>query len=244
MKIFNIFTVANQKQYQKEDFIMILAHIVEKGLYEPENLQTNIYTIMDNGVYEKARVSESLLDLIKLAKQQRYIIDEIVIPDVIGDYEATKKLFKDNYKTAFEYRDDYRYIYVAQANNLEQLKDAVDMVNKEPYLKLTLGVPKSSPFGRTSSDAIKILKGCKVPIHFLGIKENYIELLPVKNIIRSCDSVQLSYIARDYSVQDKNLASKIRQGNPIDLLTDSINETKIELTRVVVNKELKKIGLL
>lgn len=244
MKIFNIFTVANQQQYRKEDFVMILAHIVEKGLYDAENLKTNIYTIMDNGVYEKARVSESLADLIALASKQEYNISEIVIPDVIGDYEATKQLYKDNYDVACLHKHNYCFMYVAQASNLDQLKDAIEMVNNEKNLRLVLGIPKNSPFSRTSKETIEVLKTCKVPIHFLGIRENYKELLPVKDIIRSCDSIQMSYVARDYSVQDKNLIEKTRVGAPIDLIKDAVNDTKIDLTRVVINKELKSFGIL
>ena len=244
MKICNIFTVQNQEQYKKENYAMILAHLLEKDLYKPENLFMCMHIIMDNGAYENSQVSKDINDLISLVSKRKVIVDEIVIPDVMGDYEKTKQLYKDNYKAMFSYRDDFQFMYVVHAETIEQLHEAIDMVNKEQYLRLVLGIPKHGKLNRTSNKFIKELQKCNVPIHFLGIKESFEELLPVKNIIRSCDSIQLSYIARDCSVQQENLYKYQRTGNVIDLETDYINDTKIDMTRIMLNKELKNNGIL
>lgn len=244
MKICNIFTVKNQEQYKKEDFGMILAHLLEKDLYDSNNLYMCRHMIMDNGAYENSQVSRNIIDLVNLVRKHKVIVDEIVIPDVIGDYEATKKLYKDNYNDMFAYRDDFQFMYVAHVNTIEQLREAIYMVNHEKYLRLVLGIPKHCAINRTSNEFVNTLRMCEVPVHFLGIKESFEELLPAKNVIRSCDSIQLSYIARDKSVQQKDLYKYKRTGEIIDLENDYINDTKIDLTRIVLNKELKNLGIL
>ena len=247
MNIFNIYTVKNQDEYAYEEYAMILAHILEKGLYARENFINCKHIIMDNGVYEKAQVSTDLSSLISLANSCGILIDEIVIPDVIGNYEKSKELYQKNYQTMYAYRDDYQFMYVAHAQNEEQLLDAIDMVNREKYVKLVLGIPKHSQLDRTSNSVKKILKKCKVPIHFLGIKKSFEELKSVSKLIRSCDSVQLTYITRDYSIAEKFsdvLYNKPRLGNDINLLTDSVNSTKLKLMKTAINEELKKYGIL
>lgn len=172
MKICNIFTVQNQEQYKKENYAMILAHLLEKDLYKPENLYMCKHIIMDNGAYENSQVSKNINDLISLVSKHKVIVDEIVIPDVIGNYEKTKQLYKDNYNAMFSYRDDFKFMYVVHAETIEQLREAVNMVNREQYLRLVLGVPKHGKLDRTSDNFIRELQRCNVPIHFLGIKES------------------------------------------------------------------------
>lgn len=244
MKIFNIYPIKNQQAYAKEDYAMILAHLLEKGLYDYSALNRNRYIIMDNGAYEKSKVSNSMFDLVALANKSNVIVDEIVIPDSIGDYEETLNLYKNNYNAMFSYRDDYNFMYVVHARNYDDLADAIKMVNNEPYVHLTLGIPKNSKINRTSDKAIELYRKCSVPIHFLGIKESFDELIKVKNVIRSCDSVQLVYLTRDYSVQDKNLISKKRQEPVINLETDGVNDTKLSMMKITIEKELKANGLL
>lgn len=244
MKICNIFTIQNQEQYKKENYAMILAHLLEKDLYDPENLFACSHIIMDNGAYENSQVSKDINDLITLVGNHKVIVDEIVIPDVMGDYEKTKQLYKDNYETMLTYKDNFQFMYVVHAKTIEQLHEAIDMVNKEQCLKLVLGIPKHGKLNRTSSKFIRELHMCNVPIHFLGIRESFEELLPVKNIIRSCDSIQLSYIARDCNMQQESLYDYQRVGKVIDLETDYINDTKIDKARIMLNRELKDNGIL
>ena len=162
----------------------------------------------------------------------------------MGDYEKTKQLYKDNYETMLTYKNDFQFMYVVHAKTIEQLHEAIDMVNKEQNLKLVLGIPKHGELNRTSNRFIRELHICNVPIHFLGIRESFEELLPVKNIIRSCDSIQLSYIARDCNVQQESLYEYQRVGKVIDLETDYINDAKIDKARIMLNRELKDNGIL
>ena len=48
--------------------VMILAHLVQRKLYNPDNFNDLQYIIMDNGLFEKAQVSTKLMDCIELAE--------------------------------------------------------------------------------------------------------------------------------------------------------------------------------
>lgn len=242
MKIFNIYPVKNQYMYAEEDYSMILAHLVAKGLYDPKNFNQNRYIIMDNGAYESSRVSTSLKDLIDIARKSGIVIDELVIPDVIGDYEKTKDLYNANYETMKE-NDDFTYMYVAHVQDLDDLEEAIEMVNNEQDVSLVLGIPKHCKIDRYSKDAIELYKTCNKPIHFLGIKNNYKELLPVKDIIRSCDSAQVSYIARDVT-GNHVLVMQERKDPVIDLEKDKIDEYQLKHTKKRLLEELELNGLL
>ena len=244
MKLFNIYPIKNQKHYLHDDYAMILAHLLEKNLYDYKQLNSNRYIIMDNGAYEHARVSASLKDLIDLANKSKIVVDEIVIPDAIGDYEATKKLYYDNYRYMLEYADDFQFMYVAHVSNLDELKEAIEMVNSVEDVALTLGIPKHCKLDRTCDEAIELYKTCQVPIHFLGIKKSYSELIKVKDIIRSCDTVQLLYLARDNDINCNNLIEQTRKGPVIDLETDSVDDNKIREMKKVMHKELVSNGIL
>lgn len=60
MKLANIYPIANQRNYEGESYVMILAHLVKEGLYNPDVFCDKQYIIMDNGLYEGAQVSTSL----------------------------------------------------------------------------------------------------------------------------------------------------------------------------------------
>lgn len=243
MKIFNIYPIRNQDMYDNEDYAMILAHLLEKDKYDPNYFKHNFRVIMDNGVYENAKVSNRILSLIELANSSDILIDEIVIPDVIGDYVMSRKLYEENYQDMLANKDDYTFMYVAHASNIKELKDAVKMVNDEKELDLVLGIPKRCKFDRTSSEAIAVYKTCQVPIHFLGIKDSFAELEPVKNIIRSCDSVQMCYLTRD--CKDSNdLLNECRHNPVIDLEKDCIDHNDLHIMKTKLNKELKDNGIL
>lgn len=246
MKIFNIYPVKNQSMYKNEDFSMILAHLVEKKLYDPKNFNQNRYIIMDNGAYESSRVSTNLRDLVTIARSSGIVVDEIVIPDVIGDYEKTKQLFNDNYNVMKENAQDFNFMYVAHVSNLDQLKEAIDIVNDEYFkdeVSITLGIPKHCKINRYGKEAIELYKKCHCPIHFLGIKENYEELECVNGIIRSCDSAQICYIARDHFNSNYMMNQK-RIGKAIDLENDCIENNKLQSTKDILTKELLLDGLL
>ena len=99
-KIANIFPIANQKYYKNEEYIMILAHLLKDGLYDPKHFnKKHQYVILDNGLYEKSQVSNKLETYIELAETCGIEIHEIVIPDEMFNCKSTIQLFLDNLET-------------------------------------------------------------------------------------------------------------------------------------------------
>ena len=234
LKVANIWPVANQNHYKDEDVVMILAHIVKQGLYNPSNFNEKQYIIMDNGLFEKSQVSTSLKDCIDIAVESEIDVDEIIIPDAANDSKATVKLFEDNLETVRAYQDVYNFMFVAQAKTYEELSYMIDYANAfYGSVKLTIGISKLTPLARDSNKALEIYSKCKFPIHFLGIKTTFSELLPVRNIIRSCDTSQLAFMAKNnVSLEDLDLVHYARKGIDIDLVKDNCNNRRLcELAR-------------
>ena len=197
MKIANIYPIANQQFYRCEEYVMILAHLVKKNLYDKKHFCDVQYIIMDNGLFEGEQVSTNLQDLIDLAERSEIPVDEIIVPDVINDLDATIELFEKNLETIRKYNKKYRFMFVAQAATYKDLERAIDYINQYEDLELTVGISKLSPLNRDSDFAIEQYKKCKFPIHFLGIKSTLNEILRCVEYIRSCDTSQLAFVAKN-----------------------------------------------
>lgn len=256
MRIVNIYPIANQKFYAYEKITMILAHLLKKGLYDPSHFNRDQYIIMDNGAYEKSMVSNSLQDCIDIAEASGIPANEIIIPDVFGDLEGTIKLFNDNRDTIIKYGKKYNFMFVAHNKNIDELRKAFLFAREHDYCEsIVIGVPKCSGTQRNSHEAIEIYKQCSLPIHFLGVKRSFSELLPVKDIIRSCDTSQVSYIAKNYDIvnnfnnmSDHSMILDIGRskdmGPDIDLEYDKLDDIKL---RKILNWEkgaFNKYGIL
>lgn len=217
MQIANIYPVKNQDLYKNEEFVMILAHLFKKGYYKPDSFNKNSYIIMDNGLYEEAQVSTSLQDIVDMADNSEFKIHELIIPDVLNDLRANIKMFEDNLMTVSRYDYRYRFMFVAQSQTIEEFREAIRYINQYYGSKnLSVGVSKLCPFNRDNPEVIEIVKECKFPVHYLGIKTTFKEVLPVKNIIRSCDTSQLAYIAKNELVLPDSLIDYERKGRRAD----------------------------
>lgn len=248
MKIANIYPVANQLLYKDETYAMILAHLVKDNRYFKENLSVpGQYIIMDNGLFEKAQVSTSLLDCILLAQRSGIPVNEIIIPDAINDPARTIELFLENLDTVRKYDDEYKFMFVAQANDEHELEQMIDFINRY-NLNLSVGVSKLCPFDRASEEAIRIYKKCKYPIHILGIKKTFAELDALAEVkqIRGCDTSQLAFM--DKNCVQTHLLDDVhdysRSGEDIDLAKDVCDNTNLIRLKLEEQELLKKYGIL
>lgn len=248
MRIANIYPVANQLLYQDEQYVMILAHLVKAGKYHPENFNSyNQYVIMDNGLFEQAQVSTNLLECIKLAKESKINVDEIIIPDAINDSARTVELFLKNLKTIRAYKHDYKFMFVAQSRDERELEYMIDFINRYS-LNLSVGISKLCPFDRASDEAIRIYKKCRYPIHILGIKKTFAELDALARIeqIRGCDTSQLAFMDKNawsVTVLD-NVHDYVRDGEDIDLAKDTCDNCNLIQLKFEEQECLKKHGIL
>lgn len=248
MKIANIYPIANQKLYKDETYVMILAHLVKAKKYDPQNFKyPGQYIIMDNGLFEKAQVSTSLLDCIHLAEDSGIDVDEIIIPDAVNDPARTIELFLDNLDTIREYGSCYTFMFVAQANDEHELGMMIDFINRYE-LNLSIGISKLCPFDRASDEAIEVYKRSRYPIHMLGIKSTFAELdklAEIKNI-RGCDTSQLAFMDKnDYQLTVfDNVHDYERSGTDIDLDRDICSNTNLIQLKLEERECLKKYGIL
>lgn len=248
MKIANIYPIANQLLYKDETYAMILAHLVKDNRYFKENFNlAGQYIIMDNGLFEKAQVSTSLLDCILLAQRSGIAVNEIIIPDAVNDPARTIELFLENLDTVKAYGDEYKFMFVAQANDEHELEQMIDFINRY-NLNLSVGISKLCPFDRASEEAIRIYKKCKYPIHILGIKKTFAELDALADVkqIRGCDTSQLAFMDKNsYQLQVfDTVHDYVRDGEDIDLAKDVCNNANLIRLKLEEQESLKKHGIL
>lgn len=246
MKIANIYPVKAQAMYRGEECVMILAHLVKKGLYTPDVFTNkNQFIIMDNGLFEGEQVDTDVNTCIELAQQSGIDVDEIIVPDAVNDMRTTKELFEQNLFTMRRYKDDFRFMVVAQAKNYQELQEIICFYNRyEGVLPLTVGISKLAEWDRGSEEAIRIYKSCLLPIHFLGIKKSFAELFGVSDIIRSCDTSQLAFIDKNTDKIPDRILTYVREGKDIDLEHDDCNIPRLMCLRSLFQAEGKLSGIL
>lgn len=250
MKIANIYPISNQLFYSSEEYVMILAHLLKKGGYCPQLFQEKQWIILDNGLFENQQVSTDLNDLIQLAENSGIPVKEIIIPDTMKDPQETKELFERNYDLIVKWSSKYKFMFVLQAAVPEDLSDMVSFINnKGRRCNLSVGIPKFAVYDRTGDYAIEQYKKCNYPIHFLGLIDSFDELNPVKDLIRSCDTSQLAFMAKNmwHLVRDDpyrgdgvlTFKRSRSSGTPIDLEHDVCSDIYLEELISQFNKESK-----
>lgn len=230
-KIANIFPIANQKFYKNETYIMILAHLLKDGLYDARYFnREGQYVILDNGLFENSQVSNDLETYIQLAETCGININEIVIPDAMFNYKETIQLFEKNLETIKKWQHKYKFMFVAQALTYEEFKNIIEYINSQKY-NLSIGIPKKCIIARDSAAAIELYKKCVHPIHLLGVKSSFSEILPAYKYIRGCDTSQLAFIAKNVdsdNLRDIDVVNYVRDGADIDLRNDKVNNYDLE----------------
>ena len=248
--IANIYSVANQSNYQDEKYIMILSHLIKE--YNPKYFNNHdCYRIMDNSLYENLQLSEDLQYFVDLANGSDIDIDEIIVPDTANDLADTIRKFELNKEIVRANIGKYNFMFVAQAATYEELQEGIDYINQyvNELPNLSIGFSKLTPLERNSDQAITILKTAKYPIHCLGIKTTFDEITKLKGIVRGSDSSQLYYIAKNEEEVPVDPLHYERDGRAADgrgtekdivLETDYIDPEKLKRFR---DQILPQIGL-
>lgn len=248
MKVANIFPINNQALYKHESFVMILAHLVTKGLYDTNNFnRKGQYVIMDNGLYENSKISDDLEDIIMIAETCGIKVDEIVIPDAMFDKDKTISLFLKNLESIRMWQHKYRFMFVAQAKTPEEFEQVIEFINKNRFvdLNLSIGIPKKCIVPRDSDFAKRQYIRCVHPIHLLGIKNTFKELVGIRKYIRSCDSSQITFIAKNENdLEDLDIINYVRKGIDIDLEHDKVDKKKLNILLAKEKEAFKVYGIL
>lgn len=244
IELCHIYPIKNQELYLGEKYVMVLAHLAEKGLYHPSLFNKDQFIIMDNGLYEGAQVSTSLERCVEIALKSGLHVKELVVPDVVNDLEGTIELFKKNWRTMVRYKNYFSFMFVAQCVDEDDLFDAIRWINRwdnTEGVRITVGISKLSPINRDSDLAIDLYKKCRYPIHFLGLKRSFEELHKLDGIIRSCDSCQLAHIAKNRGLtveQPYEYVRSVLKRSEIDLEKEDLETTVIRILRERLNWEV------
>lgn len=195
--IANIYPLSCQELYRDEKYIMLLSFLASK--YKPESFSPDSYKILDNSLYEEQQSGMDLQYYIDLAESNSLDINEFIVPDVLNDIEGTIASFEENLPIIEKYKDQYNFMFVAQATTLEEQKRGIEYINQYAGKldNITVGISKLSVLDRMDDELIEILKTCKYPIHFLGVKLSFSELEKASKFARGSDTQQVAYMSKN-----------------------------------------------
>jgi hypothetical protein len=183
------------------------------------------YLIMDNGVAEGRGYSfPTILQMSRVMGVQ-----EIVLPDIMGNMDRTLRAAAQVFYPAFENRHHFKFMFVVQGENWrEAIHCAERAMNMFPGLIYCFGVPRHFlRFGggarATIVEALRTRWPVK-PIHLLGTHPEYpMELLIHSRTyrdcqVRSCDtSMAWNATLREHDLGSKDFSSTtIIERQPID----------------------------
>jgi hypothetical protein len=154
------------------DFHLLLPMNVHKAL---PYISRSDYIVLDNGAAEGKLVSNSML--LEWVDEYQDVLNEVVAPDVLYDFESTKNLTEDFVN---ELNDDINVMGVAQGSSWPEVFQCIEWMAQHPRIT-TLGIPKhltktlNHRYARLilTADLIKRERQEDFPegFHFLGATE-------------------------------------------------------------------------
>lgn len=174
--------------------VMLLTHLVEQyPEYAKMARESNVYKILDNSLIEigSALSMERLLNA-----AERIDADEIILPDVFKDGEATVVEAKKSIEwlRAHNMLGKYKLMVVCHGNTFEEWQHCFDQLNAMPEVDV-IGVPKVTATwlpSQNRSELYPIFKNTTKEIHLLGSWYSLSELLTLGkecwDFVRSADT--------------------------------------------------------
>lgn len=139
MKIAYITTKNSLKEIHKyQDILFCLAPYCKDEEYKNYFKSAFKYIILDNGVAENILISNE--ELVNLAIEIK--ANEIIIPDIIGDYEKTKKQREEFLEKFYEKlkKNDIKIQSVIQGKTIEEYEKCLNEINGD-YRIDVIGIP-------------------------------------------------------------------------------------------------------
>jgi hypothetical protein len=189
------------------------------------------YTILDNGAYEGEEVEPYVVDQIG----REYGVDEIVVPDIIGDSEKTFELAK-----AYTPGDRKNYMGVVQGRSSEECQDLITRYATETTCEYitVLGLPKhllatcNDPYVRIrlTRFARDAYPG-RFQIHFLGQSGLFVkEIMEARHFrVRSMDtSMPFVYAFHGINIGGNKVEAKDRPEGYFKLSARAFEQTLVD----------------
>ena len=200
MKICNIVPLKYSYLMYQQDMVMLLCHLSKNNdKYAKEAHDAKNYKIMDNSIIELGEAF-TLEDLIIEARKCK--ANEIILPDVFQEGEATLSLVKDsiNYLKNNHILGEFKLQAVCHGKTIDEFKSSFKALNMIKEIDV-IGIPKvlTKIFGNRCS-LYDIFKNTNKEIHLLGCWDSFNELkvLPDEAFkkIRSLDTCLISILSQ------------------------------------------------
>lgn len=171
---------------QDQSFHMILQQFTSRGKYFDFYSKVKGYKILDNGAAEGSLMKDvrGLIDLALALKA-----DEIVLPDVMGDKEASEELL-----LSFENVDkhDLKFMAVAHGQNLTEFLSYIRFISQLDFVDV-IGLPRligDQLFPTARLLGALVANEYGKPVHCLGANHwiREVEWLSASNKVRSMDT--------------------------------------------------------
>ena len=233
--------------YKNSARVMLLTHLVEKdNEYVALAKSSTTYKILDNSLIEigSALSLDRLMDAAAKVKA-----DEIILPDVFKDGEATVGSVKASIKELKEkhYLGKYKLMAVCHGKTEEEFRKCFVALNEMPEIDV-IGIPKvMCSFNwvkNTRASLYPIFKDAKKEIHFLGVWNNLSEIIDlpkeVYNKVRSVDTClfALDIIQNKKFEENRNGTIHLDKEYP-ELTEEKYDKLMGEFEKKVVANQLK-----
>jgi len=127
------------KTAEQSNYHLMLAQIPDADYRRMYAYMTDDnYIILDNGAAEGNAINDAAL--VRIAALIG--VDEIVVPDVIGDYEGTIKRVDDFFTKVDLDKIDVNYMLVPQGKNYEEIIRCIDYYTERWQEKAVIGLPR------------------------------------------------------------------------------------------------------
>ena len=206
------------------------------------------YVLLDNGVAENILISD--LELVDLAVEMN--VNELIIPDVIGDYKKTKKKRNDFLKKFYDKLDrhDIKIQSVVQGSTLDECKQCLKEIQSDSRIDV-VGVPfrmnYAEFYGKTKEEnqmlnRINFIKtnNFLMPVHLLGcnLLQEMVEFYYYKGV-RSMDTKLISRYAMNN--QNLNYNDKVKPKKKL-FIDDKMTADEIRKTKLYIEQIRKKLS--
>lgn len=168
---------ANANSVQHTDYQLLLPQCLGNkryvGAYRTAR-RNGSYMILDNGAAESVETPLEVL----FSMAANMMVNEVVVPDTIGDAEATlKQALAAGKLCNNSVLRDFNYMAVVQGKSWGELQDCVSGFKALPWIT-TLGIPRhlldlSEDMRINLVDHIRMKYGSRWQLHLLGMNRRY-----------------------------------------------------------------------
>jgi hypothetical protein len=189
--------ILNQIADTHNDMHLLLAHwAMQNKEYKNFYTQSKVYKILDNSFYELSKNVKSEI-LLKIAEEMN--VQEIVLPDQMYSFKATKKLIQEFFKHITPEHNRFVFQAVVCGKNKKEMIKCFHWMNEHPRIQIISFSRRGCGYGQHDKERYLLVKELapltKKPIHLLGANGMTDYFRKWHTNVRSIDSKQYAKTA-------------------------------------------------